>query len=92
MLTPVNFFDYDVTMESKNAIFIHPPKQQGGVYDFNDHGVKENFHCLPDAPPDFEYSETRVMDVVDGFVVDMEKSAEMRQAQEMLVRLKALRG
>ena len=60
MLTPVNYFDYDVSLESKNAILVHPLKGQAGAYEFDDNGVKENFHCLPDAPPDFEYSEIGV--------------------------------
>jgi primary-amine oxidase len=88
MLTPVNYFDYDVSLESRNAILIHALKDQAGVYEFDDNGVKENFHCLPDAPPDFEYSEIGVVGV-DGFV-DAERSAEVRNAQEMFIRLKAV--
>lgn len=87
MLTPVNYFDYDVSLESRNAILI---KGQAGAYEFDDNGVKENFHCLPDAPPDFEYSDIGVVDL-DGFV-DAERSAEMRKAQDMFIRLKAVRG
>ena len=87
MLTPVNYFDYDITMESRNAILVHP-LQERGVFGFDNNGVKQNFHCLPDAPPDFEYTEIGVVGV-DGFV-DAEKSAEIRQAQEMFVRLKAV--
>ena len=89
MLTPVNYFDYDVSLESRNAILLHPLKgQAGGVYEFDDNGVKENFHCLPDAPPDFEYSDIAVVDL-DGFV-DVEGSAEMRKGQDMFIRLKAV--
>ena len=87
MLTPVNYFDYDITMESRNAILIHP--QERGVFEFDNYGVKQNFHCLPDAPPDFEYTEMGVVGV-DGFV-DAERSAEIRRAQEMFFRLKAVR-
>ncbi|KAF8805988.1 amine oxidase catalytic domain-containing protein [Phlegmacium glaucopus] len=90
MLTPVNYFDYDVTLESRNAILIHPPKVPGDAYEYTDHGVKENFHCLPDAPPAFEYTDMRVMGA-DGFV-DVESSAEIRQSQEMFFRLGAVRG
>ena len=48
--------------------------------------VKGNFHCLPDALPDFDYTEIGVVGV-DGFV-DSERSAEIRRAQEMFDRLK----
>ena len=89
MLTPVNYFDYDVSLESRNAILVHPLKGRAGSYAFDDNGVKENFHCLPDAPPDFEYSDSVVVDL-DG-VVDAERSAEMRRAQDMFIRLKAVR-
>ena len=91
MLTPVNYFDYDVSSESRNAILIHPLKAGGdGVYEFDDNGVKENFHCVPDAPPDFEYSEVGVVGV-DGFV-DAERSAELKKTQDMFFRFKAVRG
>ena len=72
-------------MESRNAILIHP-LQERGVFKFDDNGVKQNFHCLPDAPPDFEYTEIGVVDV-DGFA-DSERLAEIRRTQEMFVRLK----
>ena len=90
MLTPVNYFDYDITMESKNAILIHSNKEQGAAHEFEDNGVKLNFHCLPDAPVDFEYSDVQLVGV-DGFV-DVERSKEIRAAQEMFFRLKAVRG
>jgi primary-amine oxidase len=86
MLTPVNYFDYDISMESKNAILIHP-LQERGVFEFDDNGVKQ---CLPDAPPDFEYTEMGVVGV-DGFV-DAERSADIRREQEMFYRLKAVGG
>jgi primary-amine oxidase len=90
MLTPVNYFDYDIAMESKNAILIHPLQQERGVFEFDDNGVKQNFHCLPDAPPDFKYTEIGVVGA-DGFV-DVEGSAEIRRAQELFVRLKAVKA
>ena len=86
MLTPVNYFDYDITMESRNAILIHP-LQERGVFEFDNNGVKQSFHCFPDAPPDFEYTEIGVVGV-DGFSKDADRSAEIREAQEMFVRLK----
>ena len=87
MLTPANYFDYDVTMESKNAILIHPAKEQG-VYEFEDNGVEENFHCLPDAPSAFEYSEmTRSLVMGADGNVNIDRVSEIMQAQEMLVRL-----
>jgi primary-amine oxidase len=89
MLTPVNYFDYDISMESKNAILIHP-LQERGVFEFDDNGVKQNFHCLLDAPPDFEYTEIGVIGV-DGFV-DAERSAGIRREQEMFFRSKAVKG
>jgi hypothetical protein len=90
ILTPVNYFDYDVSLESRNAILVHPVEGQAGVYEFDNNGVKENLHCLPDAPPDFEYSDVGVVDL-DGFV-DAERTAEVRRAQDMFIRLKAVRG
>ena len=85
MLTPVNYFDYNITMESRNVIHIHP-LQERGAFKFGDCGVKQNFHRLSDAPPKFEYNGIGVAGV-DGFV-DFERLAEIRRAQEMFVRLK----
>ena len=50
MLTPVNYFDYDITMESRDAILIHP-LQERDVFEFDDNGEKQNFHCLPMVHP-----------------------------------------
>ena len=50
MLSPVNYFDYDLSMESRNAILVHPLKGQAGAYEFDDNGVKETstvFRMLP---------------------------------------------
>ena len=77
-------------MESRNAILIHSNKEPGTAYEFEDNGVKLNFHCLPDAPADFEYSDVQLVGA-DG-IVDIERSKEIRAAQEMRFRLKAVRG
>ena len=50
--SPVNYFDYDTTFEPRNAILIHP-LQERDVFEFDDNGEKQNFHCLPDGPPVF---------------------------------------
>ena len=42
MLTRVNYFDYDITMESRNVILIHP-LQERIVFEFEDNGAKQNF-------------------------------------------------
>ena len=60
------------------------------LFEFDDNDVKQNFHCLPDAPLDLEYTEIRVVGV-DGFVDD-ERSAEIRRAHEMFVRLKPVKA
>ncbi|THU91038.1 amine oxidase catalytic domain-containing protein [Dendrothele bispora CBS 962.96] len=63
LLTPLNYFDYDVTMESKNAILLTTtPEQQGGAYGFDDFGVNQSFNCIPEAPPPFEYSPSATFD------------------------------
>ena len=79
MLTPVNYFDYDITMESRNVVLIHPIQER------DDCGLKQNFHRLSDDPPNFEYTGIGVAGV-DRFV-DSERLAEIRRAQDMFVRL-----
>ncbi|KAK7031010.1 hypothetical protein VNI00_013800 [Paramarasmius palmivorus] len=55
ILTPLNYFDYDVSMESANAIVLSAPEQTGDPYGFDDYGVKQDFTCIPYSPEPFEY-------------------------------------
>ena len=57
MLTPVNYSDYDIVMESRNSILIHP-LQERIVVEFDDNGVKKkNFQM----PPYFDYTDIGVV-------------------------------
>jgi primary-amine oxidase len=50
----MNYFDYDISIDSTNAIFLTPPKEPGDAFTYDDYGVKPA-HCIPEAPPFFEY-------------------------------------
>ncbi|KAL0566982.1 hypothetical protein V5O48_015011 [Marasmius crinis-equi] len=63
MLFPVNYFDYDVSINSRNAIVLFAPTETpeitSEVYGFEDYGVKQEFACIPDAsPPPFRYDSS----------------------------------
>jgi len=53
-LTPLNYFDYDISIDSTNAIILTPPEDRGDPFAYDDYGVKPA-HCVPAAPPPFEY-------------------------------------
>lgn len=62
----MNYFDSDVSLESKNAILLTgAPETPGQSYAFDDNGVKQDFTCIPQSPPPFEYSGSKMFGV-DG--------------------------
>ncbi|KAM0748227.1 amine oxidase catalytic domain-containing protein [Meredithblackwellia eburnea MCA 4105] len=53
LLTPHNYFDYDVSMESQNAVILNPDK------DFGEWEIKGHIdpdYCIPKKPAPFSYS------------------------------------
>lgn len=56
-LTPVNYFDSDPSMELLNAIVVNPAEDGPPAYTFDDNGVEQHFHCIPDAPAPFTYGD-----------------------------------
>ncbi|KAG1845992.1 carbohydrate phosphorylase-domain-containing protein [Suillus tomentosus] len=58
-LTPFNYFDYDVSIESANAILLQPPKKPGDPFSYDDYNVRPA-HCVPQPPVAFEYYPEQV--------------------------------
>ncbi|KDR84410.1 hypothetical protein GALMADRAFT_220168 [Galerina marginata CBS 339.88] len=85
-LTPLNYFDHDVSMELKNAVLLHFPQKVGDPFAFDDNGVKQDFTCLPDAPAPFEYSPAHWFGN-DGNPGDMDPE-DARRIAEMYLRVK----
>jgi len=88
ILTPLNYFDYDISMELKNSILLHPsdPEQEGDPYSFDDNGVKQDFTCAPEPPIPFDYSRPQLL-TSDGSHSDIDAS-DLRQMSEMYLRVK----
>ena len=61
-LTPANYFDYDVAMESMNAIVITESKTPGRLYDYNENGVQQS-NCVPPIIPPFSYNDMELVDL-----------------------------
>ncbi|CAA7259438.1 unnamed protein product [Cyclocybe aegerita] len=87
VLTPLNYFDYDISMELKNAVLLHNPERQGDAYSFDDYGVKQDLTCLPEPPSPFEYLDARIVGP-DGNLRDFERGADLRRASEMFLRVR----
>jgi len=84
-LTPLNYFDYDISMDSTNAILLTAPQTPGDAFTFDDYGVKP-IHCIPEAPPLFEYYGMKLHDQ-DGNVTRHMSVLEMRKMTEMYHRM-----
>ncbi|EEB99776.1 hypothetical protein MPER_00460 [Moniliophthora perniciosa FA553] len=87
VLTPLNYFDYDVTMESSNAILLSMPEVPGKAYPFDDYGVKQDFTCVPEPPKPFEYQPVQAFDV-QGKRQGPKDAEELRKVAEMYHRIK----
>lgn len=85
-LTPFNYFDYDVSIESANAILLQPPKNPGDPFSYNDYDVRPA-HCVPQPPAAFEYYPEQVYDL-DGKPAPPSTVEEMRKASELYLRIK----
>ena len=86
MLTPLNYFDADVSMESTNAIVLNGPPTPGAPYTFDDFGVKPA-HCLPQPVPAFEYSGLTAFRL-DGKKAPPAEQEELRKQAELFHRIK----
>ncbi|KAH9832077.1 amine oxidase catalytic domain-containing protein [Rhodofomes roseus] len=85
-ITPLNYFDFDVSMESLNAILLSPPKNSGDAWGYDDNGVKDS-NCVPGPVPPFEYKGVNAFSL-DGKLAPPESADEMRKGAEMYHRIK----
>ncbi|KAH9914348.1 amine oxidase catalytic domain-containing protein [Fomitopsis serialis] len=85
-ITPLNYFDFDVSMESSNAILLAPPKTPGDAWGYDDFGVKDA-NCVPGPVPPFEYRGVQAFSL-DGKLAPPESADEMRKGAEMYHRIK----
>ncbi|PPR06108.1 hypothetical protein CVT26_005335 [Gymnopilus dilepis] len=87
ILTPLNYFDYDVSMELKNAILLHEPANPGELYSYDDYGVKQDFTCLPESPAPLEYGATQWLEGEGGSHA-MGSAGSLRDPADMYLRFK----
>lgn len=83
LLTPLNYFDYDVSVELQNAVIMHPPEIPGDPFTFDDYGVKQDFTCVPERPAPFEYTYGST----DGSP-EFRETEDVRRAKEMYMRVR----
>ncbi|KDQ64574.1 hypothetical protein JAAARDRAFT_28216 [Jaapia argillacea MUCL 33604] len=85
-LTPLNYFDTDVSLESINAILLRAPVTPGAPFTFDDYGVKPE-NCVPEKVGEFEYGGLTAFGV-DGKVKEGMGIEEMRREAELYHRIK----
>ncbi|EKM58084.1 uncharacterized protein PHACADRAFT_206924 [Phanerochaete carnosa HHB-10118-sp] len=85
-LTPLNYFDADVSLDSVNAVLLTPPEIPGAPYAFDDYGVAPA-HCVPPEVPPFEYAGLSAFGL-DGAAAPPASAEEMRKAAELYHRIK----
>ena len=86
-ITPQNYFDFDVSIESSNAILLSPPQALGQPWRYYDNGVKDA-DCVPDRLPQFEYKGVKAIALEGELVNPPEESPDMwRKEAEMYHRI-----
>ena len=85
-LTPLNYFDFDVSMDSLNSIILTAPKKPGEPWVHDDNGVSPA-NCIPDAVPPFEYMGVKTFGL-DGKEAAPKTAEEMRKSAELFHRIK----
>ncbi|KAF9234360.1 copper amine oxidase [Melanogaster broomeanus] len=85
-LTPLNYFDHDVSIESTNAILLQTPQTPGDPFAHDDYGVQPA-HCVPQPPAPFEYAPVKIFDH-GGKAVQFKTREDMRRSSELYHRIK----
>ena len=85
-LTPLTYFDYDVSMDSINSILLTAPEKAGDPWPFDDYGVQPA-NCVPDQVPPFEYVGVQTFGL-DGKPAPPATAEEMRKSAELFHRIK----
>ncbi|EJF56720.1 amine oxidase catalytic domain-containing protein [Dichomitus squalens LYAD-421 SS1] len=85
-LTPLNYFDYDVSIDSRNAILLSAPEKPGAPWAFDDYGVRQA-HCVPPPVAPFEYRGVSAFGL-DGAPAPAQTAEEMRKSAELFHRIK----
>jgi len=85
-LTPLNYFDEDISMDAMNAILLSPPAHPGDAWTYEDYGVKAA-NCVPNSVPPFEYGGVEAFGL-DGKPAPPQSVDEMRKGAEMYHRIK----
>ena len=85
-MTPLNYFDADISMQSLNAILLSSPEKPGDPFTWDDYGVKPA-HCIPDAVPPFDYVGLTAYGL-DGKEAPPASTEELRKFAEWYHRIK----
>lgn len=84
-LTPLNYFDSDVSMDSMNAILLTTPATPGEPFEYIDYGV-EPVQCIPDDIPPFEYRGLKAFNL-DGKEAQPATIKQLRNEAELYHRI-----
>ena len=85
-LTPLNYFDYDVSMDSTNSVLLNAPDKPGDAWKYDDYGVGA-VNCIPQPVAPFEYLGIKTFGL-DGKQAPPTTAEEMRKSAELFHRIK----
>jgi primary-amine oxidase len=101
-LTPLNYFDSDVSLESRNAVLLKHPKVAGDPFEFDEYGVEQvrlpllgpdprslthmQAHCIPPAPAPFSYPGLQAVGL-DGKPLPSVETEQLRKEAELFHRI-----
>jgi len=87
LLTPLNYFDSDISLDSANAILLSAPSKAGDSWNFDNYDVNQGYTCIPQIPAPFEYPPPKVYDA-DGQLNEAVSLEDARKLAEMYHRMK----
>lgn len=81
ILTPLNYFDADISLEMRNAVVLKMPTVAGDKFDFDDYGVNLGYTCVPQTPAKFEYGFDQSFDARGRLRAAVDAEEERKDAE-----------
>ncbi|KAH6879933.1 amine oxidase catalytic domain-containing protein [Coprinopsis sp. MPI-PUGE-AT-0042] len=94
LLTPLNYFDSDPSLDSLNSVLLNTPTEPGAggraEWEVEDYGVKQDFNCIPQGVDKVKYEGERVVFAAGKDEEEVSVDAILAGPEEVKERVKGL--